>query len=156
IAGIEAARKRSVLFAPDSLSYAALMHRELARGADITPLLAEAVARYPGNHLVRWIEARALLRRGRVAESLSIFAALAAVATEALVEENPLAYDARIFGAWAVAGLALCCFRLGRYEESARHYARAEAFEPEDPGHTVRRRLAEARARRVNGSGMAA
>jgi tetratricopeptide (TPR) repeat protein len=150
LSGIAAARRRRVAFAPDSLSYTALMHRELARGADITPLLDEAIARFPRNHLVRWIEARALLRGGRTAEALRIFAELAEVDTEALVDEDPLAYDVRIFGVWATAGLALCCFRLGRYEESARHYARAEALDPEDLGYAVRRRLAEARAHRVS------
>jgi len=55
-----------------------------------------------------------------------------------------------------MAGLALCCFRLGRYEESARHYARAEALDPEDPGYAVRRRLAEARAHRVSAPAFAA
>src|SRR5262249_47545087 len=156
LAGIEAARRRPVPFAPDSLAYVALMHRDLARGVDITPLLDEAIALFPGNHAVHWIEARALLRHGPAAEALPIFEGLAAVDTEALVEEDPLAYDTRIFGAWAVAGLALCCFRLGRYEESVRHYARAEALEPEDPGHAVRRRLAEARARQASGSGIRA
>ena len=156
LSGIEAARRRPVVFTPDSLSYTALMHRELARGADITPLLDEAIARFPRNHLVRWIEARALLRRGQAAEALPVFAALAEVDTEALVEEDPLAYDVRIFGVWAIAGLALCCFRLGRYEESARHYARAEALDPQDPGHAVRRRLAEARAHWVSAPGFAA
>jgi tetratricopeptide (TPR) repeat protein len=156
LGGVEAARRRAVAFAPDSLSYVALMHRELARGADVTPLLDEAIARYPDNHAVRWIEARALLRRGLAAEALPIFAGLTEVDTEALVEEDPLAYDGRIFGAWAIAGLGLCCFRLGRYGESARHYARAEALAPEDPGHAVRRRLAEARARRASAAGMAA
>ena len=155
LGGIEAARRRSAAFAPDCLSYAALIHRDLGRGADVTPLLDEAIARFPGNHLVRWIEARVLLRRGRAAEALPIFAALTEVDTEALVEDDPLAYDARIFGVWAIAGLALACFRLGRYEESARHYARAEALEPGDPGHAVRRRLAEARARRATAPGLA-
>ena len=150
LSGIEAARRHRVPSAADSLSYTALMHRELARGADITPLLDEAIARFPRNHLVRWIEARALLRGGGAAEALRIFAGLAEVDAEALVEEDPLAYDLRIFGVWAMAGLALCCFRLGKYEESARHYARAEALDPRDPGHAVRRRLAEARAHRVS------
>ena len=150
LSGIAAARRRPVAYAPDSLSYAALMHRDLARGADIAPLLDEATARFPRNHLIRWIEARAVLHRGRAAEALRLFAGLAEVDTEALVEEDPLAYDVRIFGVWATAGLALCCFRLGRYEDSARHYARAEALDPRDPGHALRRRLAEARAHRVS------
>ena len=39
-------------------------------------------------------------------------------------------------------------FRLGRYEESARHYARAERLASEE-GHGVRGRLAQARANRA-------
>jgi tetratricopeptide (TPR) repeat protein len=146
--GIEAARRKAEASPADVLAYAAFMHRELDRGADISSLLDEATVRFPGSPLVAWIGGRALMRRGRFAEALPILAALAAVDAETLVEDR-LAYDVRIFGVWAVAGLALCCFRLGRYEESARHYARAEALAPEDPGHGVRRRLAEARARRA-------
>jgi hypothetical protein len=146
LGGIEAARRRPTPLAADSLSYAALLHRDLARGVDVAPLLGEAIARFPENHLLKWIRARALARGGRFEEALPIFAALAAVDPETLVAD--LAYDARLFGIWAITGLALCCFRLGRYEESARYYARAERLAPDD-GHDVRRRLADARASRV-------
>jgi tetratricopeptide (TPR) repeat protein len=141
---IDAARQKPEPVPADGLAYAALIQREMARGGDVTALVDEATARYQHNHLVRWVRGLALTRQGRFAEALPIFAALAAVDPETL-EDDRLAYDVRIFGVWAAAGLALCCFRLGRFQESARHYARAEALAPHDPAHRVRRRLAEAR-----------
>lgn len=148
VRGIEVARHHREASAFDSLPYLALIQRDMARGADVTALLDEAVARFPGNHLVSWLRGRALMAGGRFAEALPIFAALEKIDAEGLVEDR-LGYDARIFGVWATASLALCWFRLGQYEESARQYARAEALAPEDPSHAVRRRLAEARARRA-------
>jgi hypothetical protein len=117
--GIEVARRRPEASALDSLPYLALIQHEMTRGEDVTTLLDEAVARFPENHLVSWMRGRALMRRGRDAEALPILAALVEVDAETLVEDR-LAYDARIFGVWATASLALCCFRLGRYEASAR------------------------------------
>ena len=146
--GIEASRRKPELCPSDLHSYVSVIQRDLARGLDVTQLLDEVIERFGENHLLRWIRGRSLMHRGCFAEALPIFAALAEVDAETLVEDT-FAYDARIFGVWAVASRACCCFRLGRYEESARHYARAEALASEDPGHAVRRRLAEARARRA-------
>ena len=50
-------------------------------------------------------------------------------------------------GANAHAAAALCLFRLGRYDESAAHYRRAEALAPDNEEIVLKRQLAEARAR---------
>ena len=57
-----------------------------------------------------------------------------------------LAYDASIFGANAHAALGLCAFRLGRYAESAAHYARAEAIAPDNAAIRAKRLFAAAKA----------
>jgi hypothetical protein len=142
--GVEAVRRKPAPGPPDSLPYVALVQRDLADGGNPAALLEEALRRFPGNHLVTWVRARTLMARGRFAEARPLLAGLAAIDPEAV--EDPIAYDARIFGRWAVAALALCCFRLGAYAASARHYARAEALAPDDPGFRARRLLAEARA----------
>ena len=58
------------------------------------------------------------------------------------------AYDARIFGVFSHDALALCHFRLGHVEESARYYALAAAAEPENPDRRIRHQLATARLSR--------
>jgi tetratricopeptide (TPR) repeat protein len=78
--------------------------------------------------------------------ALSVFEALAAIDPETFVEAVP--YDARIFGVWSLDALGLCCFRLGRFAESARYYARAEGLTPDGGEYRAKRQLAEARASR--------
>ena len=64
----------------------------------------------------------------------------------AALDPGALAYDASIFGANAHAALGLCAFRLGRYAESAAHYARAEAIAPDNAAIHAKRLFAAARA----------
>jgi tetratricopeptide (TPR) repeat protein len=74
-----------------------------------------------------------------------VFEALAAIDAETFVDDA-VAYDEGIFGVWSLDALGLCCFRLGRFAESARYYARAEALAPDDGEYRAKRQLAEARA----------
>jgi hypothetical protein len=76
-----------------------------------------------------------------------VFEALAAIDAETFVDDA-VAYDARIFGARSLDSLGLCCFRLWRFAESARYYARAETLAPDDGEYRAKRQLAEARAGR--------
>src|SRR5262249_53576672 len=112
--GIEAARRHPGPSPVASLPYLDLVQRDMTRGVDVTALLDEMVARFPGHHLVNWLHARYLMRDGRFEEAVPLLEALAAVDSQTLVEDR-LAYDARIFGVWPITGLALCCFRLGRF-----------------------------------------
>ena len=80
-------------------------------------------------------------------EGLAVFEALAAIDPGTFVDEA-VAYDARIFGVWSLDALGLCCFRLGRFAESARYYARAEWLTPDGGEYRAKRQLAEARALR--------
>jgi hypothetical protein len=74
-----------------------------------------------------------------------LFARLAAIDPETL-DSGALAYDASIFGANAHAALGLCAFRLGRFAESAAHYARAETLAPGEAALRIKRMFAQARA----------
>ena len=60
---------------------------------------------------------------------MPLFARLAAIDPDAL-SDGPMAFDRSIFGANAHAALGLCAFRLGIYDQSAAHYARAETLAP--------------------------
>jgi tetratricopeptide (TPR) repeat protein len=76
---------------------------------------------------------------------MPLFAKLATT-DAALLDDGELAYDASIFGANAHAALGLCAFHLGRYAESAAHYARAEAIAPDDAAIRTKRMYAAAKA----------
>lgn len=141
---IAIARARAWPTMLDCLAYSDLLCRQPAE-TDAATLLEEALARFPGNHSLAWIHARHVMAAGCFDAAIPILEALASVDGDALCDES-VAHDLRIFGVLACDSLALCHFRLGRYVESARYYARAAAYAPDDPRYPVKRRLAEARA----------
>jgi Glycosyl transferase family 2 len=146
--GIAVVRGRAESSPADSLLYSSLLRHELDEGRVDAALLDEALARFPGNHLLAWLDGRRRLAESRLEEAIGIFAALAAIDAETFLDEA-VAYDARIFGAWSLDALGLCCFRLGRFAESADYYARAEAAAPDGAEYRAKRRLAEARLARA-------
>ena len=78
---------------------------------------------------------------------MPLFERLAAIDAKAL-DGGRLAFDASIFGAEAHAALGLCTFRLGRFAESAAHYARAEGIAPGNLEFRAKRAVAENQAKR--------
>ncbi len=140
--GIDAVRARQEPTPADCLLYGSLLRQELDRGAVTPGLLEEALARFPGNHLLAWLHGRRLVAEARYEEAIAVFETLAAIDGTTFVDDS-VAYDTRIFGAWPLDALGLCCFRLGRFAESARYYARAEAVAPDVAEYGVKRRLAE-------------
>ncbi len=145
--GIEAVRSRPERRPADSLPYGSLLRLELDRGASTPGLLEDALDRFPGDHLLAWLHGRRLMAEGRFEEAIGVFERLAAIDGDTFVDDA-MAYDARIFGAWSREALGLCCFRLGRFAESASHYAGAEAAAPDSAEYRAKRRLAEARSAR--------
>jgi tetratricopeptide (TPR) repeat protein len=117
----------------------------LERRRDATGLLDEACRRFPDNYALLWLRARTLVDAARYGEAMPLFARLAAIDPDAL-GDGPMAFDRSIFGANAYAALGLCAFRLGIYDQSAAHYARAETLAPGDVGIRAKRALAEGRA----------
>lgn len=143
--GVEAVRRRAEPSPADCLVFGSLLRHRLDHGQADDALLDEARARFPGNYLLIWLDGRRLLAASRLEEAHRAFAALAAVDADTFADDG-VAYDARIFGEWAADALGLCCFRLGRFAESAEYYRRAEALAADGAAYRVRRRLAEARA----------
>jgi tetratricopeptide (TPR) repeat protein len=140
-------RARGVRSALDRLPFGSLLlHPQAA--AEAGPLLAEALERFGGDHLFRWLHGRRLADDGRPWEATPLFEDLIAIDPETFCDAEGIAYDARIFGIFSWDALALCHFRLGRYEASARYWALAESVEPENPVHRVKRQLATARLAR--------
>lgn len=126
---------------PAALAYSGFAHFLLAAGDDARGLIAEGLERFPSNHLLTWLRART----ENDEDALAWWERLAAVDVERLPEQG-ISYDERLFDAVALAGLAGCLFRLGRYAESADAYARAAAAAPEDLEIRAKGALAAARA----------
>ncbi|HEX4522730.1 MAG TPA: glycosyltransferase [Casimicrobiaceae bacterium] len=143
--GIDIVRSRAAATAADDLPYLHLSNFLLERRRDATEVLDEACRRFPDNYALLWLRARALVVAARYSEAIPLFARLAAIDPDALCD-GPMAFDRSIFGANAHAALGLCAFRLGIYDQSAAHYARAETMAPGDIGIRAKRALAEGRA----------
>lgn len=129
----------------DVLPFLHLASLLLDRGRDARALLDVARERFPDDHAIAWLDARARLESGDPAGALPVFVALGDIDADALCGDT--AWDRSIFGANACAAAALCAFRLARYDESVAYYARAEALAPDDAGFRAKRQLAEARSR---------
>jgi glycosyltransferase involved in cell wall biosynthesis len=143
--GVDIVRSRGSTTAADDLPYLHLANFLLERRRDATDLLDEACRRFPDNYALLWLRGRTLVDAARYGEAMPLFARLAAIDPDAL-GDGPMAFDRSIFGANAHAALGLCAFRLGIYDQSAAHYARAEALAPGDVAIRAKRALAEGRA----------
>lgn len=121
---VSVARHRMPASALDRAAWVELLRHLPSDAPEFRGLLAEARARYPGDHTLAWIGGRALMAEGRYDEAIPIFERLLDIEASELCEDH-VAHDARIFGELPHESLGLCHFRLGRNEEGARHYARA-------------------------------
>jgi tetratricopeptide (TPR) repeat protein len=145
--GVQVVREKRARSISDSAPYVDLAHCLIRRGADAdaAALLDEGLGLFPDNFTLRWLRARALVDAERFAEALPILEGLVATDPE-VAGGGVLAHDERIFGLFACEALGLCCFRLGRYAESARWYGRAEELSPEPLENRTKRLLAASRA----------
>lgn len=146
--GLDVIRRRPEALATDRSLYLDLLLHGARAGERRTPLLAEALRHFPGDPLLAWLHGHALIDEGRPAEAIAIFEDLRAIDAASRCDDR-IAYDARLFAAYSDEALGLCYFRLGRFRESARFYALAEAGDPANPAYRVKRLLAEARAHRL-------
>ncbi len=141
--GLELTRSSGPRNGDDCLCHIELIKLELARGGDAAALIGEGRRFRPDNHLLQWLEAKSLLRRGRFADAVKLFGALAEIDADSLVAEN--AYDKRIFGTCAAEQAANCAFRAGDYGEAARWYGILERAMPGTAEFRTKRRFAELR-----------
>jgi glycosyltransferase involved in cell wall biosynthesis len=143
--GLALARERGPREVDDCICHIELIKLEIASGGDAAELIDEGRRLRPDNHLLQWLDAKSLMRRGRFSDASAIFAALSRIDPETLVAEN--AYDKRIFGAGAADLAAECAFRDGDYIEAAHWYGVAEAASNGALEYRCKRQLAELRSR---------
>jgi tetratricopeptide (TPR) repeat protein len=129
-----------------SLAYADLVRLRHARGADARGLVDEGLRLYPDNWLLVWTLVRLESDAGNDEAALAAADRLAGVDVAGLADGG-VAYDARLFGAYAHASRGLSLFRLGRYPEAAGAYEDAARCEPDNCEHAVKAQLATLRAR---------
>ena len=152
--GAEAAWRRAIdvvratgpRAASDSLPWAHLAEFLLGQKQDAAALLDEGRRLFPENHSLTWLRARGHIEMGEHEAAMPLLEALMRIDVDALADGS-LAFDRGIFGVHAHAALGLCTFKLGRYAESAQHYARAEALDPDSVEIRSKRMLAEIKAR---------
>ena len=142
---VEVVRRRGERELPDVMPFVHLASMLLDRGEDAREVLDDGRRRFPGDCTLIWLDAKSRMDAGDAADAYPLFATLADVDPEAL--DGGPAWDTSIFGARAHAAAARCAMLLGRPADAARHYARAEALEPGNDEHRVKRMFAEARAR---------
>jgi tetratricopeptide (TPR) repeat protein len=118
--GAALVRTRTAPQHEDALCFIELAKSRLERGDDAHALLEEAERMWPGNLMLQWLKAKALVAQGRDADALAVFEPLSRIDPDSLIA--PMAYDRRLFGAAAFAEMGHCAFRLGRLEDSARYY----------------------------------
>ena len=132
----------------DSMPFIHLANQLIESGRDAAVLLSEALAMFPDNYALIWLQARQFFDSGDYAAAEPFFTRLAALDPHR-IESARLSYDVSIFGAQAHAALGLCAYHLGRYAESATHYARAEVMEPGNLEFRAKRAVAAAKARKT-------
>ena len=100
------------------LSYLSLIARRQDLGQQYHELLDEALARFPDDRALAWWQGRRLLDLQRYEEAAATFENLVATAPESL-DGAEVAYPNQLFGSWALEGLAVALFRLGRPLEAS-------------------------------------
>lgn len=145
--GLARLRSESPRSPPLSLSllHVALLNLRHKRGEPLDDLLAEALAMFPGNLALQFLQARVAVDRGDIARARPILDRLVAIDAEAFFEPE-LAYDKDLFGYISAELLALCHFREGRFAEAAQLYRRAAQTSPSPESCEIKARLSELRA----------
>jgi hypothetical protein len=132
-----------------SLCYQRLARLHSERGDDPRTLIAQGLSRYPADHCLRLLAAKAEIEHGDPEETLSDLEALAAIDAAAFCDRL-IAYDRRIFSVWPHALAGAANFRLGRFAEASAAFLRAagapDAAPDERQEYTVKAELAAARA----------
>jgi hypothetical protein len=131
----------------DSMSMHSLIKLKQKRGEPIDALLGEALALYPSQLALRWIQAKRALDRGELEAARPDLEMLAAIDAQSFFDPT-ISYEKVLFRHLAKEALALCHFRAGRYAEAARFYRLAAQAEghPDPQACEVKARLAEGRA----------
>jgi tetratricopeptide (TPR) repeat protein len=131
---------------PGALAFVELIRVRGNRGEDVTGLLDEALSSYPDNIALGWLAACADVEAERYEQGLARLERFNAEFDTEMPIEDEVAYPAELFGVRAAKARGLCLFKLGRYEEAAVSYRRAERFAADDESVRLMRSLSERRA----------
>jgi tetratricopeptide (TPR) repeat protein len=129
----------------DSACVLALIKLKIKRGEPVDELLQGALALYPDQLALRWIEATRALDCGDLEVAYQQLEMLAAIDAETFFDPQ-VAYEKVLFRHLAKEALALCHFRAGRYAEAARLYRLVAKVHPDPDAYEIKARLAELRA----------
>jgi glycosyltransferase involved in cell wall biosynthesis len=150
-AAVDTIRRRRDNVAPrDCQAYYDLIRLLLEKGEDVSPLLEEAEALFPGNHLITWTRAMVLMHGGSYEEAAGIFGSLTSLDPEH-IDHVRISYDRRIFGEFSWEPMGTCYFKLGRLAESERCYALALEGDPENPEYQTKHKFVSALLRKNPG-----
>ncbi len=134
----------------DVLPYISLIERWSTTGRAAGDLLDEAQANFPANLNLVWQRGQALLRDGDFEAAIRIFDTLVETG-KAGSYDHWIAYDLRLFTLFSYDALAVCHFRLGRYDDSGRYYALALQHDPASLEYRVKQSLCTRLARQSAG-----
>ncbi|PKN30999.1 MAG: hypothetical protein CVU64_00710 [Deltaproteobacteria bacterium HGW-Deltaproteobacteria-21] len=144
-------RQRDKLESVDSLPFVDLILQRLQRGEEANGLLDEAMALFPENPHLFWLQGRVLMDRDCCAEAVPFF--------ERLIQwgkrndfDRSISYDTRIFNIHAYDSLATCFFRLGRYSQSEKYFEIARRCAPEQLEYTAKATLCALRKASLKGT----
>jgi glycosyltransferase involved in cell wall biosynthesis len=143
--GVDLVRRRGAKEPIDVVNY---VHLAGMLGDDGLEILHEAERLFPKNPRVAWAIAERALESGDPEVVIEQLAPLTDW-TEADMIATDLAHDLEMFGPDLYRVLGDSAITLGRWEDAVRWLARLEELDPDDPGHRVKRQLAEARSRAV-------
>jgi len=130
-------REKKSVQPSDSLPYADLIRLQYKKGKDVNSLIEEALNLFPDQYLLIWIKGQILMDNSNYEEAIPLFEQLVEIDGTKLVGE--LAYDTRIFDVLSYDPLATCCYKLGRFKESAYWYSRAEDCDSDNLDYKIKR-----------------
>ncbi len=135
----------------DSLSHVALIQLMLDEGRDAGGLLKEALSMFPESPDLAWLQGRERMTRGRFGEAIPCFERLIRWG-QAKDYDRSIAYEERIFDAYAYEALAVCHFRLSRFQEAGRYFEIVRTYIPGSVEHRLKARFCAVLAEKRSGN----
>lgn len=132
------------------LAFAALIGMRRRQAKEFRGLLDEALALYPDNAVLHFIDGEDRVSRSDYEAALACFDAVLRIAATDPTSNKP-AYSRALIGPYTHAARGSCLFKLGRYRAAADAYAAALREEPGDQSYALKHRLALSRVEKGAG-----
>jgi glycosyltransferase involved in cell wall biosynthesis len=129
----------------DAQSAVSSIKLQIKQGASVDGLIDQAIELYPEHLALRWIKATLLLKEGELICAKPILEMLSSIDAESFFDPY-ISYEKALFRYLAKEALALCLFRMGRYNGAAKLYRLAAETSPDRLACETKARLAEQRA----------